>query len=231
MLNSLRIVFIFNIAKQWNHNIFLIVLRFQTYQLHSTSTYQHATSNFTNSTARKVFIFRVILVSIYPHLHWLTSNTDTFYALYLKRLCGHNSRVTLTLFFQNFSVVLGKVTVHNMVSFWWWINERKLQIVIRFLSSSYWFIKTFDCICQDLLAAKLNAYRLSLPTLKLIKNYLQNRKQRTRKESPYSDWESITSPVPQGSIPFVQYIFMWPISWKWKQLLWKLSWWYHPILC
>ena len=40
--------------------------------------------------------------------------------------------------------------------------------------------KAFDCICLDLLIAKLNAYGLSLPGLKLITDYIQNRKQRTR---------------------------------------------------
>ena len=33
--------------------------------------------------------------------------------------------------------------------------------------------KAFDCICHDLLIAKLNAYGLSLPALKLVHNYLQ----------------------------------------------------------
>ena len=40
--------------------------------------------------------------------------------------------------------------------------------------------KAFDCICHDLIIAKLNAYGLSLPALKLITDYLQNRKQRTK---------------------------------------------------
>ena len=52
--------------------------------------------------------------------------------------------------------------------------------------------KAFDCICHDLLFAKLNAYGLSLPALKLIKKYHQNRKLRTKTESSYSDCEDIT---------------------------------------
>ena len=60
--------------------------------------------------------------------------------------------------------------------------------------------KAFDCICHDLLIPKLNAYGLSLPTLKLITDYLQNRKQRTKIGSVYSDWEDIISGVPQDSI-------------------------------
>ena len=60
--------------------------------------------------------------------------------------------------------------------------------------------KEFDCICHDLLIAKLNAYELPLPILKLITDYLQNRKQSTKIESIYSDWEDIISGVPQGLI-------------------------------
>ena len=58
--------------------------------------------------------------------------------------------------------------------------------------------KAFDCICHNLLVAKLNAYGLSLPALKMIQDYLQNRKQRTKIGSSYSSWEDITSGVPQG---------------------------------
>ena len=60
--------------------------------------------------------------------------------------------------------------------------------------------KAFDCICHDLLIPKLNAYGLYLPTLKLITDYPQNRKQRTKIGSVYSDWEDIISGVPQDSI-------------------------------
>ena len=58
--------------------------------------------------------------------------------------------------------------------------------------------------------AKLNIYGLSLPALKLITDYLQNRKQRTKIGSIYSDWEDIISGVPQGSIlgPLLFNIFL-----------------------
>ena len=45
--------------------------------------------------------------------------------------------------------------------------------------------KAFNCICHDLLIAKLNAYGLSLPALKLVYNYLQNRKQRPKNGTAY----------------------------------------------
>ena len=59
--------------------------------------------------------------------------------------------------------------------------------------------KAFDCICHGLLISKLNAYGLSLPALKLITDYLRNRKQRTKIGLIYSDWEDIILGVPQGS--------------------------------
>ena len=40
--------------------------------------------------------------------------------------------------------------------------------------------KAFDCLTYDLLIAKLNSYGFSYIALKLILNYLTNRKQRTR---------------------------------------------------
>ena len=55
-------------------------------------------------------------------------------------------------------------------------------------------------ICHDLLTAKLNAYGLSLSSLKPITTDLQNRKQRTKIGSIYRDWRDIISGVPQGSV-------------------------------
>ena len=47
-------------------------------------------------------------------------------------------------------------------------------------------LKAFDCLHHELLTAKLNAYRFSLPALRLINDYLSNRKQRTEIENTYS---------------------------------------------
>ena len=43
--------------------------------------------------------------------------------------------------------------------------------------------KAFDCLDHELLIAKLNAYGFSLPALKLVRDYLSNRKQRTKVNS------------------------------------------------
>ena len=48
--------------------------------------------------------------------------------------------------------------------------------------------KAFGCLNNELLIAKLNAYGFSLPALKLIHDYLPNRKQRTKVNRTYSSW-------------------------------------------
>ena len=60
--------------------------------------------------------------------------------------------------------------------------------------------KVFDCLDRELLIAKLNAYGLSLPALRLIHDYLSNRKQRTKINCSCSEWLEIVFGVPQGSI-------------------------------
>ena len=58
--------------------------------------------------------------------------------------------------------------------------------------------KAFDCLEHELLIAKLNTYGFSLPALRLIYDYLSNRKQITRSGNLYSSWFEITFGVPQG---------------------------------
>ena len=60
--------------------------------------------------------------------------------------------------------------------------------------------KAFDCLNHELLVAKLNAYGFTLPTLKLVHDYLSERKQRTRVYNSNSTSFEMFSGVPQGSI-------------------------------
>lgn len=54
--------------------------------------------------------------------------------------------------------------------------------------------------CLDHSIVKLNAYDISLPTSRLIHDYLSNKKQRTMMSNSYSDWLEVVFGVPQGSV-------------------------------
>ena len=60
--------------------------------------------------------------------------------------------------------------------------------------------KAFDCLSHELLIAKLEVYGFDEKSLKLIYNYLSNRKQRVKKDDSYSSWTEILYGVPQGLI-------------------------------
>ena len=60
--------------------------------------------------------------------------------------------------------------------------------------------KAFDTINHDLLIAKLHAYGVSKPALKLLKSYLSNRFQRTKINTCFSSWTELLLGVPQGSV-------------------------------
>ena len=73
-------------------------------------------------------------------------------------------------------------------------NNKTFGTLLRELS------KAVDCVTHDLLIAKLHAYGFDLASLKILQDYLTNRKQRTNVGSFYSSWEKILSGVPKGSI-------------------------------
>ena len=56
--------------------------------------------------------------------------------------------------------------------------------------------KAVDCIPHDLIIAKLAAYGFDTNALRLIHNYLSNRKQRVKINSVYSIWKDISYGVP-----------------------------------
>ena len=60
--------------------------------------------------------------------------------------------------------------------------------------------KAFDCLDHEFLAVKLNACGFSLTALKLVHNYLQNRKQRTKINSSYISLLEVIFGAPQGAI-------------------------------
>ena len=60
--------------------------------------------------------------------------------------------------------------------------------------------KAYDSLPHDLLIAKLDAYGLSHKSLKLILDYLSDRKHRVKIGSTTSSWLDLLLGVPQGSI-------------------------------
>ena len=60
--------------------------------------------------------------------------------------------------------------------------------------------KAFDCVPHDLLTAKLEAYGINENLLAYLHSYLSNRKQCVGINNVTSDFETIISGVPQGSI-------------------------------
>ena len=70
--------------------------------------------------------------------------------------------------------------------------------------------KAYDWILHELLVAKLECYGLDELRSKLIRDYLTNRKQRTKTGSSFSYWFDISVGVPQDSIlgPLLIYSLM-----------------------
>ena len=60
--------------------------------------------------------------------------------------------------------------------------------------------KAFDCLPHNILLSKLAAYGLSGDSIKLLENYLSNRRQQVKIGDSLSGWSDIQKGVPQGSI-------------------------------
>ena len=70
--------------------------------------------------------------------------------------------------------------------------------------------KAFDCMCHNLLLAKVKAYGVQEPALQLLRSYLHGRKQRVICNNKCSSWSTVQCGVLQGSLlsPLLFNIFM-----------------------
>ena len=60
--------------------------------------------------------------------------------------------------------------------------------------------KAFDSVCHSLFLAKLKAYGISDGAISLMSFYLRGRKQRVKLDNVYSQWRSVNTGLPQGSL-------------------------------
>jgi len=62
------------------------------------------------------------------------------------------------------------------------------------------FMKAFDKVPHRRLLYKLHRYGISTSIIQWIESFLSNRKQRVRVMNSFSEWEPVTSGIPQGSV-------------------------------
>ena len=98
------------------------------------------------------------------------------------------------------------------------LEENKISCTV-FLD----FAKAFDTIDHTILIKKLKQYGIRGTPLKLLKNYLQNRKQQSLYQGTFSDYKTITCGIPQGStlgpLLFLIYINDLPLHKNFKERL------------
>ena len=91
-----------------------------------------------------------------------------------------------------------------------WLFKDATDIIKSFRALLTGVSKAFDCLCHDLIIAKLLVYNLVMSSLNLLQDYLSNRKERTKVDSFFSSREDVFSKVSQGSTldPSLFNIFM-----------------------
>jgi len=62
------------------------------------------------------------------------------------------------------------------------------------------FEKVFDKVPHQRLISKLHAYKLDIKVADWIVDFLKARKFRVRVNGSYSEWQNVTSGIPQGSV-------------------------------
>ena len=119
------------------------------------------------------------------------------YQKYLKELCLYKCQLFLEDIFNKQQCGFRKgyntqPCLLKMLEKW----KRSVKVVGALVTN---LSKGFDCLDHELNIAKVNAYGFSLPALRLINDYLSNRRQRTRIGNSFSDWFQLILGVSQGS--------------------------------
>ena len=84
-------------------------------------------------------------------------------------------------------------TVHHD---WFKVSDKSGQVDVVFID----FSKAFDLVCHDILLAKLYKYGVHGDFLNWCRHYLTERQQRLVVKGEASDWLTVTSGIPQGSL-------------------------------
>lgn len=79
---------------------------------------------------------------------------------------------------------------------WFKVLDKSGQVNVVFID----FSKAFDLVCHDILLAKLYKYGVHGDLLNWCRHYLTERQQRIVVKGEASDWLTVTSGVPQGSL-------------------------------
>ena len=103
--------------------------------------------------------------------------------------------------FSPFVAAFRETIILNMCLFDFWKNGGCTWITFIFIGAGMIDLsKAFDCIPQDSLIAKLEAYSFDNCTIRYVYSYLKNKKECVKINNTYSDLLDIISGVPQGSI-------------------------------
>ena len=93
---------------------------------------------------------------------------------FFEMICSLKYQLSLTMFSQNNNADFEKTIVFNIANSKYLKNGKNMALKETLLID---LSKAFDCLDHKLVTAKLNAYSVNLPALRLIHDYLSNRKQ------------------------------------------------------
>ena len=70
------------------------------------------------------------------------------------------------------------------------------------------FCKVFDCVPHQPILSKLKAYDISVNVMNWIMGFLSNRRQNVDANGSCSDWCNVISGVPQGSVLYINDLYL-----------------------